>query len=76
MLLSDYLRARNESEAAFARRADLAQTTVSRAARGEAVPQGRNAQKIIQASKSEPAPGGGTVTLEDLVAAASAEPAA
>ena len=72
MRVKEYLEARGESQAAFAKRATeyleagVSQRTVSRAAAGEGV-HAVNAWAMIEASKAEPAPDGGTVTLEDFV---------
>lgn len=66
MRLRDYLAARDESEAAFGRRAGIPQKTVNQIACGAGC-YAKTAEKIIRASKEEPAPGGGTVTLEDLI---------
>lgn len=66
MLASDYLRARNESENAFAKRAGLEQRSLSRALRRGSCSL-RFAYMIVQASRKEPTPEGGTITYEDLL---------
>ena len=67
MGLKDYLDARGESQAGFARRSRLPQQTVNAiCARGYA----RDlevAERIVTASRREPAPDGGTVRYEDLM---------
>ena len=65
MKLAAYLEKRDESEAAFARRAGLPQQTINQIAFGGGC-QVRTARLIVKASRDEPAPGGGTVTFEDL----------
>lgn len=67
MELHDYLKARGESGASFARRSRTPQTTIGRAVRKEGIPNGLTCARIIQASKDAPAPDGGTVTMDDLV---------
>lgn len=77
MRLADYLSSRRESQSAFAIRATLlsnyevSQRTVSRICEGSGCNSG-TALAIIVASHAEPAPGGGTVALQDLVAEDSA----
>ena len=66
MKLSRYLGERGESQAGFARRAGLDQRTVNRVARGEGC-NAETALTIIRASHDQPTPGGGSVSLEDLV---------
>jgi len=64
--LRSYLDARGESEAAFSRRARIAQTTVNLICRGGGTTT-RTAAKIVRASLQAPAPDGGVVTYEDLI---------
>ncbi len=66
MKLTAYLRARGESENAFALRAGVDQRTINRIAHGEQCI-AETALKIIRASHDAPTPGGGTICLEDLV---------
>ena len=66
MKLSKYLEQRSESQNAFARRAEIPQKTVNRVCNGEGC-SATTALAIIRASHREPTPGGGTVSLEDLV---------
>lgn len=68
MYLKPYLRARGESYSAFGRRCKPPQSsqTIGNVARGATVPLASLAHIIITASREEPAPDGGTVTLEDL----------
>lgn len=66
MTLPDYLTARAESLLAFARRAGVPQQTLHSIGRGKGCTIS-TAYKIVEASRREPAPGGGTVTYEDLV---------
>jgi predicted transcriptional regulator len=75
MRLPDYLTARDESQSAFAKRAGLPQSTVNLVCQGSGT-RVETALKIIRASRDEPAPGGGTVTLEDLVPVEASEGAA
>jgi hypothetical protein len=74
MKLSAYLEAREESQTAFAERARafvgakkprIGQATISSICNGNGC-QARVAYAVIRASQAEPAPGGGTVTLEDI----------
>ena len=65
MKLSAYLQATGESDAAFARRSGVPQTTVSRVRRG-GIPRGDTLAQIIRATRDEPTAEGGTVTLDDL----------
>ena len=67
MRLSDYLRARGETESAFARRAGLPQRTVNRICKGETAPRADTAFRVVEATKAEPTLEGGTVTLFDLL---------
>ena len=69
MRLLDYLEARGEKQAAFARRCGVDQRTVNRICLGDGC-SAATAHLVIKASREEPAPDGGTVTLEDLVDAA------
>lgn len=66
MKLVDYLEARKEPQAAFARRAGLGQRVVNRICLGGDC-SAPTALAVIRASHAEPTPGGGTVGLEDLV---------
>ena len=66
MKLRDYLDSRGESEAAFARRAGLAQRTVNRVANGGGTSV-EIAAEIVRASRAEPDGTGGTVRFEDLI---------
>jgi hypothetical protein len=66
MRLSDYLKARRERGVAFALRADLPQRTVADVVQGGGC-HISTAHKIVEASRREPAPDGGTVTYEDLL---------
>ena len=60
-----YLAERKESEAAFAKRAGLHQRSLNRALqRGNCTLW--MARKIVQASRDQPTPSGGTITFEDL----------
>ncbi len=65
MKLADYLKARDETTAEFARRSGLAQQRVSDAAR-VGCRSLHHAEQIVHASRDEPAPCGGTVTFEEL----------
>lgn len=67
MDLRTYLHARGESQRAFGRRAGVPQKTVNRIAAGAAC-SNPTALAIIRATVDRPTPGGGTVSLEDLVA--------
>lgn len=69
MRLRDYLTARAESVASFARRAGMPQQTVSDLLllRGGVGCRASTAARVIAATREEPAPDGGTVTLLDLV---------
>ena len=66
MKLEKYLRARTESQNAFARRTGIDVTSINDYVRLGAKPRADRADRIIKASREEPAPDGGTVTLEDL----------
>lgn len=67
MKLPAYLAARGpESENAFARRARVAQAIINRVCNGKGCSP-RNQRLIVEASRSQPAPCGGTVTYEDLI---------
>ncbi len=69
MRLAEYLEARGESQAGFARRARLPQKTINRICNGSGC-NAETAQAIIDASRDEPTGNGGTVSLRDLVRAA------
>ena len=65
MRLSEYLEARDETPYAFALSMGIPRATVARIIRfGN--PTLAIAEKIIEASRAKPAPGGGTVTYDDL----------
>lgn len=66
MRLAEYLEERGESQTAFAKRCKIAQQTVNRISVGAVRPRIDHADKIIEATRDEPAPCGGTVTLQDL----------
>lgn len=74
MKLSEYLAAKDESQESFAARASrhrptgtpISQRTISRIVNGSSC-NAATARAIILASREEPAPDGGTVTLDDLV---------
>lgn len=74
MRVKEYLDARNERHDVFAKRASaylpedkvVSHRTVTRAVAGEGL-RASNAWAMIKASKAEPAPCGGTITLDDLV---------
>lgn len=65
MKLASYLTARDEREAAFARRSGVAQRTINRICAGARC-NVDTAVAIIQATHKEPTPANGTVGLEDL----------
>lgn len=75
MKLVDYLTAKGESQAAFARRAALDQRTINRICNGDGC-SAETALAIIRASHADPTPGGGTIGLEDLVVERELGPAA
>jgi len=75
MDINEYLDARDERQAAFARRAGLQQRTVNRVCLGGGC-SASTALQIIKASHAEPTPGGGTISLEDLVVEGARVPAA
>lgn len=66
MRLRDYLGQRGETQEDFADRSGISQQTVSKVCNGSAC-RIDTARRIIQASRQDPAPCGGTVTYEDLV---------
>jgi predicted transcriptional regulator len=66
MRLPEYLESRGESQAAFARRTGIPQSTVNLICNGKGT-RVDTAIRIIQATRDEPAPDGGTVRIEDLV---------
>lgn len=66
MMLKPYLDARGESYAHFARRCEQRADTIRAIALKGVRPRADVAHAIITASREEPAPDGGTVTLEDL----------
>jgi len=66
MKLSVYLRERDESINAFAKRSGVPATTVQRVCDG-AVCNTVTAYRIVRASRVRRAPGGKSVQLEDLV---------
>lgn len=68
MTLSDYLAARGESQNAFSKRSGIPQRTVCRIC-ADGVCSLRNAHRVVQATKADPAPDGGSVGFEDLVPA-------
>jgi predicted transcriptional regulator len=74
MRLADYLAARGERPAAFARRAGIPWATLAGVMDG-ADARLSTARAIVRASRAEPTPDGGTVGWEDL-AIAGAERAA
>ena len=76
MTLRQYLEARNERPAAFARRAGIARQQVWQYLERTRIPSGPTALRVIEATRREPAPDGGTVTLEELVHETLAERAA
>ena len=67
MILKTYLDDRKESQNAFSRRTGLGLATVSELYQRKTIPSGYTCLVVIQASRDEPAPCGGTVTLRDLV---------
>jgi len=69
MRLDAYLAARGESYRSFGVRTDTHGDTIRRIAEG-GWPQLRVADRIVEASRAEPAPDGATVTIEDLITAA------
>lgn len=66
MLLKPYLDARGENYAEFGRRCRIKSATIRAIAVLGVRPRADVAHAIITASREEPAPDGGTVTLEDL----------
>lgn len=66
MRLKDYLSAREESEVRFSKRVSVAQATINGICKGKGC-RLKTARKIVLASRSEPAPCGGTVTYDDLL---------
>jgi hypothetical protein len=66
MKLPEYLSARKESLLAFARRSEVPQQTLHGIGKGKGCTIS-TAYKIVEASRRQPAPGGGTITYEDLV---------
>ena len=60
----DYLTERGEKQAAFARRAGIHQRSLNRALKGNCTMW--LAKLIVQASREQPTPSGGTITFEDL----------
>ena len=66
MKLDQYLKARNETQAAFAARAGIPETTLSEILRGGGC-RISTALRILTASQAEPAPDGARVLLEDLI---------
>lgn len=71
MKLSEYLKARDESQTEFAERAGVQQRTVSRLVQGRGC-NAETAHKIIRATHAAPTPTGGTVSLDDLVSSEAA----
>ena len=67
MKLLPYLKARDESQGSFSRRAKLPLATVNEICREVTIPRADTADRVIDASREEPAPDGGTVTLKDLL---------
>ncbi len=65
LTLQEYLDAREESPSAFSRRLGVTVSTVYSWLTG-VIPRADTALKIIEASRDEPTPDGGTVTLRDL----------
>lgn len=75
MTLTEYLRATNQTQAGFATRASrgrtkgpdfISHTTVHRVCNGKIV-SGRKAVLIVKATHVRPAPGGGVVSLEEIL---------
>jgi hypothetical protein len=66
MTLSEYLLATRESGSAFARRAGVPIRTINRVCAGDGCT-ATTALAIIRATHHNPTPGGGSVSLEDLV---------
>jgi len=66
MLLKTYLDARGEKYADFGRRCHVKAATIRAIAVTGVRPRADVAHAIITASREEPAPDGGTVTLEEL----------
>lgn len=70
MRLSAYLEARNERVYLFANRARTDPKAAYEFLRAERVPTLEILERWVAASRREPAPDGGTVTLDDLAAEA------
>ncbi len=66
MKFNEYLRSRNESVTAFARRSGVPATTAQRVADG-GVPTITTCYLIVKASQKQRAKGGGSVSYDDLV---------
>jgi len=66
MHLRDYLRVRSESQASFAGRSGISQQAVSLICHGSP-PRLSTAKRVVDATRDEPAPCGGTVSYEDLL---------
>lgn len=73
MRLAEYLDARGESAESFARRSGLNRATVGVIVRGTSTPRTDTAIAIVEASREEPAPDGGTITFADLVVSESGQ---
>ena len=71
MKLAEYMRNRGITQAQIARESGVSQQCVSRWLAGS-IPAAVQAQKLIEASRRNPTPEGGTVTLADLVGTSAA----
>jgi predicted transcriptional regulator len=65
--MEKYLEARGETVAAFSRRCGVIPATLSYIISGQSRPRIDTAHAIVQASRAEPAPDGGTIRYEDLL---------
>lgn len=74
MKLAEYLELRNETQTSFSRRSGVPQQTISLICKGQGT-RVETAAKIVEASREQPAPDGGTVRFEDLIPAAAGDAA-
>ena len=72
MRLTDYLKARGESENGFARRCGVSQSHINQIVREVSGLTLDLARLIVEASEEQPAPGGATIGYEDLVSSTEA----
>ncbi len=68
MKIDPYLEATAQSRQSFAALAKISQSSFNRYANGQVEPRSSDAARIIRESKKNPAPGGGIITLTDMVA--------